>query len=195
MGYLDNDTIVVDAILTKHGRKLLADGLSIAPSHFALADDGIDYSLWNKSSTSGSSGYDDYITSLPMIEAVPDDLVMMRYKLLTLNQNTQNMPIVRLTQDTTTFTITDTNTPIEMNPFMDQYGGSETFIFKISDSTPITLINTGGGNVVDMSGSPVDYPSQQEIPTYLEIVGTSSPVIIGAVGGLTSTKTVHITIE
>ena len=39
MGYLDNDTIVVDAILTKHGRKLLADGASIDPSHFALADD------------------------------------------------------------------------------------------------------------------------------------------------------------
>ena len=91
MGYLDNDTIVVDAILTKHGRKILADGGTITPSHFALADDGVDYSLWNKSSTSGSSGYDDYITSLPMVEAVPDDLVMMRYKLLSMNQNTQNM--------------------------------------------------------------------------------------------------------
>ena len=39
MGYLDNDTIVVDAILTKHGRKILAEGAAINPSHFALADD------------------------------------------------------------------------------------------------------------------------------------------------------------
>ena len=29
MGYLDNDTIVVDAILTKHGRKLLAEGTGV----------------------------------------------------------------------------------------------------------------------------------------------------------------------
>ena len=70
MGYLDNDTIVVDAILTKHGRKILSDGGSISPSHFALADDGVDYTLWNKGSSSGSSGYDDYITSLPMVETL-----------------------------------------------------------------------------------------------------------------------------
>ena len=80
MGYLDNDTIVVDAILTKHGRKILSEGGSINPTHFALSDDGVDYTLWNTNSTSGSSGYDDYITKLPMIEAVPDDSVMMRYK-------------------------------------------------------------------------------------------------------------------
>ena len=41
MGYLDNDTVIVDAILTKHGRKLLAEGAAINPSHFALSDDGV----------------------------------------------------------------------------------------------------------------------------------------------------------
>jgi|TARA_Y100000034_G_scaffold111168_1_gene143927 hypothetical protein len=194
MGYLDNDTIVVDAILTKHGRKILSDGGAIAPSHFALSDDGIDYSLWNKSSTSGSSGYDDYITSMPMVEAVPDDLVMMRYKLLSLNQNTQNMPIVKLGNGLTQHTLSDTQETAIIDPYIDQYGGTESFIFKISDSTPINVINMGGGTVVDMSGSPVDYPSQQNIPTYIEIVGGNS-LELSAVSGLTSNKTVHITIE
>ena len=99
MGFLDNDTIVVDAILTKHGRKLLSDGIAINPGHFALSDDGIDYTLWNESSTSGSDGYDDYITKTPMIEAVPDDSVMMRYTLMTLNQNTRYMPVISFPND------------------------------------------------------------------------------------------------
>lgn len=99
MGFLDNDTVVVDAILTKHGRKLLSEGMAINPSHFALSDDGIDYTLWNESSPSGSDGYDDYITMTPLIEAIPDDSVMMRYTLMTLNQNTRYMPVLNFPND------------------------------------------------------------------------------------------------
>ena len=44
MGYLNNQVITVDAILTKKGRELLAknDG-SFRITQFALADDEIDY--------------------------------------------------------------------------------------------------------------------------------------------------------
>ena len=94
MGYLDNDTIVVDAILTKHGRELLADGQAINPSHFALSDDGVDYTMWNTNSPSGSSGYDDYISKMPLTEAVPSDEVMMRYTLFTAPQNTRYLPSI-----------------------------------------------------------------------------------------------------
>ena len=65
---------------------------------------------------------------------------------------------------------------------------------KISDVTPINISNMGGGVMVDMSGSPISYPTQQEIPTYVEIVGASTLDLM-AIGGLTSNKTVHITIE
>ena len=99
MGFLDNDTVVVDAILTKHGRKLLSQGRAINPQLFALSDDGIDYTLWNESSPSGSDGYDDYITKTPLLEAVPDDSVMMRYTLMTLNQNTRYMPVISFPTD------------------------------------------------------------------------------------------------
>jgi pyoverdine/dityrosine biosynthesis protein Dit1 len=48
MGYLNNQVITVDAILTKKGRELLAknDG-SFRITQFALADDEIDYTLYN----------------------------------------------------------------------------------------------------------------------------------------------------
>ena len=194
MGYLDNDTIVVDAILTKHGRKILSDGGSINPTSFALSDDGIDYSLWNKSSPSGSSGYDDYITKLPMIEAVPDDQTLMRYKLISLDPNTQNMPIVSLGSGQSYQTITNSDTSYaELSPTTDQYVGESGYIFKISDSTPIQLMEHSG-NIVDMSGTPVNYAPQQEIPSYIEVIG-GAYIKMKAVAGLTSNKTVHITIE
>ena len=92
MGYLNSDTVTVDAILTKHGRKLLANGQALSISQFALADDGVDYSLYNVDHPSGSTSYGDAITSLPMIEAVPDDSVIMRYKLNNLPRDTEYLP-------------------------------------------------------------------------------------------------------
>ena len=48
MAYLDNSSITVDAILTKKGRELLAKGDgSFQVTKWALADDEIDYNLWN----------------------------------------------------------------------------------------------------------------------------------------------------
>jgi len=44
MGYLDNTSITVDAILTKKGRELLAKGDdSFEITQFALGDDEVDY--------------------------------------------------------------------------------------------------------------------------------------------------------
>jgi len=58
MGYLDNSVVTVDAILTKKGRELLARGDgSFQITQFALADDEIDYTLYNPSHPSGSAYY------------------------------------------------------------------------------------------------------------------------------------------
>ena len=46
MGYLNNSTITVDAILTKKGRELLARNRNeFKITQFALSDDEIDYDL------------------------------------------------------------------------------------------------------------------------------------------------------
>jgi len=58
MGYLDNSIVTVDAILTKKGRELLARGDgSFKITQFALADDEIDYTLYNPLHPSGSAFY------------------------------------------------------------------------------------------------------------------------------------------
>ena len=78
MGYLDNSTIVVDAVLTKQGRKLLALGQGLNISYFTLTDTGVDYSLWNPDHPSGSAYYGEAIENLPNLEALPNSAYFMR---------------------------------------------------------------------------------------------------------------------
>jgi hypothetical protein len=94
MGYLDGSSITVDAILTKHGRKKLADGQGLNISQFALSDDGVDYNLWNFDHPSGSASYGQAITDLPQLEAVPDDVAIMKYKLLTMPRSALYLPFL-----------------------------------------------------------------------------------------------------
>ena len=71
MGYLDNTSITVDAILTKRGRELLARGDgSFNITQFALADDEIDYTLFNENHPNGSQYYGEAIENLPLLEAI-----------------------------------------------------------------------------------------------------------------------------
>ena len=95
MGYLDNTSITVDAILTKRGRELLAQGDgSFRITQFALADDEVDYSLFNESHPNGSQYYGEAIENMPLLEAIPDENNIMIHKLVTLPRGTTKLPIV-----------------------------------------------------------------------------------------------------
>ena len=103
MGYLNNTVITVDAILTKKGREALArnDG-SFRITQFALADDEIDYTLFNPTHPSGSSYYGEAIDGMPLLEAFPDDQQIMKYKLATLPRGTAKLPVLNLGYDAIT---------------------------------------------------------------------------------------------
>ena len=95
MGYLNNQIITVDAILTNKGRELLARGDgSFNITQFALSDDEIDYTLYNPTHPSGSAFYGEAIQNMPLMEAFPDESQMMKYKLVTLPRGTTVMPTV-----------------------------------------------------------------------------------------------------
>ena len=97
MGYLNNAVITVDAILTTKGRELLAknDG-SFRITQFALADDEIDYTLYNPTHPSGSAYYGEAIENMPLLEAFPDQMQIMKYKLTTLPRGTAKLPVIDL---------------------------------------------------------------------------------------------------
>lgn len=95
MGYLNNTTVTVDAILTDVGRQLLAknDG-SFKITQFALSDDEIDYTLYNPNHPSGSAFYGEAIEAMPLLEAFPNSNEIMKYKLITLPRGTAKIPVL-----------------------------------------------------------------------------------------------------
>ena len=97
MGYLNNQVVTVDAILTTKGRELLAknDG-SFRITQFSLADDEIDYTLYNPTHPSGSSFYGEAIDNMPLLEAFPIETQIMKYKLATLPRGTAKLPVLDL---------------------------------------------------------------------------------------------------
>ena len=97
MGYLNNSIVTVDAVLTKKGRELLAKGDgSFKITQFALADDEIDYTLYNPTHPSGSEFYGEAIERTPLLEAFVDETQTMKYKLATLPRGTSKLPVLDL---------------------------------------------------------------------------------------------------
>ena len=95
MGLLNNSgDIILDAVLTDTGRMRLAKGDgSFKISKFALADDEIDYSLYNPNT--GSAYTDLEILQTPVFEAFTNNASSMKSKLLTVNlKNILHLPVM-----------------------------------------------------------------------------------------------------
>lgn len=145
MGYLDNSSITVDAILTKKGRELLAKGRDFfVISQFALADDEVDYELWNPAHPLGSDYYGIIIENMPVVEAVTDENYSLRYKLLTLPKNTIRIPIIQTNPSSISLEEAGRRQVVSIET---KNGGNETLGYTVTllNSDAATIIGDGGG--------------------------------------------------
>lgn len=140
MGYLDNTTVTVDAILTNKGRELLAAGGRLNVVKFALADDEVDYDLWNPAHTLGTNYYGAVIENMPVLEALPDETQMMRYKLLTLPKDVIGIPVISISPSTVSFTSLTQEITITPNTLNLQGANTSLgYTAILSDDTVATL--------------------------------------------------------
>ena len=155
MGFLDNTSITVDAILTKKGRELLAAGDdSFKITQFALADDEIDYNLWDTAHPNGSNYYGAVIENMPILEAFTDQNQVMKYKLVTLEKSTTAMPTINLG-------IGDTDMNFNTDTVVTAGGSIDTsFTFELNDTDVAYLVPRVNGNAVLTSGAREKQDSQ-----------------------------------
>jgi hypothetical protein len=150
MGYLNNTIVTVDAILTTTGRQLMAQNNgTFRITQFALADDEIDYTLYNPNHPSGSAYYGEAIDNMPLLEAFPQETQTMKYKLVTLPRGTAKLPI------------------LAVQPAISLPQGTSLAI------TPQTL-NYLGGNTVETSGYTAMIGDVRTMQTF-EGVGINTP--------------------
>ena len=93
MAFLDNSgDIILDTVLTNEGRKRLAAG-TFKVTKFALGDDEINYSLYDKTNASGSAYFDLDLLALPVEIAHTDASISLKHKLFSIaNQNLLYLP-------------------------------------------------------------------------------------------------------
>jgi len=181
MGYLNNAVVTVDAILTTKGRELLARGDgSFKITQFALADDEVDYTLYNPSHPSGSAFYGQALENMPLLEAFPDSTQNLRYKLVTLPRGTAKMPVLDAGFSTITL---KQGSSLAITPQTLNYLGNNQVFESSGYSATIADVRT----LSSFNGVGVEGASQGTNTT--QTYGTSvSQTVVGTTINLTATS-------
>jgi hypothetical protein len=173
VGYLDNTTVTVDAILTNKGRQVLAAGGRLNIVKFALADDEVDYDLWNPAHTLGTNYYGAVIENMPVLEALPDETQMMRYKLITLPKDVIGIPVISITPTSVSFTSLTQEITITPSTLNLQGGNSSMgYTAVLSDDTVASLEVATDGVITKPQTSLTT--NQQSIPGVATVADTSA---------------------
>ena len=166
MGYLDNTSITVDAILTKKGRELLArnDG-SFRITQFALGDDEIDYTLFNENHPNGTQYASEAIENMPLVEAYPDGTNALKSQLISLNRGYSLLPHITVTSGITdnTLTLVMGAEAASVTVTTANMGSVGTNAQESNGGYKFTVVNF---NLLDSMYTPEDQGSPMELATY-----------------------------
>lgn len=156
MGYLNNATTVLDAVLTKKGRELLSRGeQAFNITKFALSDDEVDYSLWNVAHPLGTDYYGTVIENLPLLEPTTDPDTVMKYKLITRNDLPNKLPVISsIVDQTVIWNQNVSGAPVTIAPNLVNVDVQGEFMFTVLNSS-IAYLTAGGTGAVGTGN--IDY--------------------------------------
>jgi hypothetical protein len=190
MGYTNNETITVDAVLTKKGRELLAAQGGLNVTSFAISDDEIDYRLYQPNHPQGSAYYDLAIRNTPVFEAFTDETQVLKYKLVTLPAGVTSIPVISLGQSS-------------INVDKD-YKGEVVVVPSTNPTYNATLGYTAilaNKNVGTIIGEQLQSATTATIPTFIgDVSSTTAQVSLGLRfrfvpnASLTQTTTTRLTV-
>ena len=180
MGYLNNAVITVDAILTTKGRELLArnDG-TFRITQFALADDEIDYTLYNPNHPSGSAFYGEAIQNMSLLEAFPQETQIMKYKLVTLPRGTAKLPVLDLGYSAI---VIKQGAQLAITPQTLNYFGGNTF-----ESSGYTATISDVRLMSTFEGVGINTPSAQALNSTTTLGTNVSKTVVGTTINLRAT--------
>jgi len=179
MGFLDNSSITVDAILTKRGRQILAAGGDLNITKFALSDEEVDYTLWDVTHPNGTDSYGAVIENMSLLEATPN---RTSFRSFLVNETQAGSS---LNVDSTSYTNLDKDTDISISP-TTVGSPSENYIFIIENTN---IVRFSGEGAIKNKVAPSVVLRTQSINTN----ATTTLTIQGQSSGLV--QTVSITVK
>lgn len=197
MAYLNNTSVVVDAILTNTGRQLLAqnDG-SFQITQFSLSDDEVDYTLYNPNQPSGSAYYGEAIENMPIIQAFPEANEIMKYKLITLPRGTAKLPVIDVGYSTI---VIKQGASLSITPQTLNYlGATSTFeqsgyVATIGDVRTMSAFNGVGINTTDATALNATGTITVGTNVSKTVIGTSINITATTVNTLFGSNTILYT--
>ena len=134
MGFLDNTSVTVDAILTKRGREILSTGGDFQITKFSLSDEEVDYTLYDVTHPNGTDYYGTVIENMNLLEATPN---RANFRSFLVNQSLAGAS-VRL--DTLNYSQVNKLTTIALSP--TTIGApAETYTFTIENTNIVKFSN------------------------------------------------------
>ena len=176
MGFLDNSTTTVDAILTTRGRELLSSGEGLNITKFALSDEEVDYTLFDVTHPNGTDSYGAVIENMNLLEAIP-------------NRRTFNSFLVDIPLTGAGIIVSNlTNSNIAggaVVPLSPTSEGDDNFVFTISNTNVIRF----QGSALSRS---VRRPNVTLLAQKITESATATVSILGVNTGLTSIVSVQV---
>jgi hypothetical protein len=180
MGFLDNSSITVDAILTKRGRQILAAGGDLNITKFALSDEEIDYTLWDVTHPNGTDSYGTVIENMSLLEATPNRTTFRSFLV------DQSQAGATLSMETSfTGQAVGQNIPI----YPDTIGGqTEDYIFTIENTNVVRFQAMGTARTLTAARADLKAQSINE-------GATTTVTVQGVLSGLVATVSISVTAD
>lgn len=178
MGFLDNSSVTVDAILTKRGREILSEGGDLNIVKFALSDEEVDYSLYDVSHPNGTDSYGAVIENMSLLEATPNRTNFRSF----LVDN--SLAGAKVNVDTLNYTNVDTNSNIAISP-ATVGAPAEQYTFTIENTNIVKFANAADS--VTIQGADATLIAQS-----INTAATTTVTIIGMQSGITNVVTISV---
>ncbi len=178
MGFLDNSSVTVDAILTKRGREILSEGGDLNIVKFALSDEEVDYSLYDVSHPNGTDSYGAVIENMSLLEATPNRTNFRSF----LVDN--SLAGAKVNVDTLNYTNVDTNSNIAISP-ATVGAPAEQYTFTIENTNVVKFANAADS--VTVQGADATLIAQS-----INTAATTTVTIIGMQSGITNVVTISV---
>lgn len=185
MGFLDNSSVTVDAILTKRGREILAAGGDLNITKFALSDEEIDYTLYDVTHPNGTDSYGAVIENMSLLEATPNRTTF-RSHLVDSSQAGSKLNI-----DSTNYADLDQGTDVSISP-KTVGQPEEEYIFTIENTNVSQFAGQGGvktfvGKAVNLKAQSINTKAATTVTIQGKESGLVQTVTLGVKADATST--------
>ena len=170
MGFLDNSSITVDAILTKRGREILAAGGDLNITKFALSDEEVDYTLYDVTHPNGTDSYGAVIENMSLLEATPNRTTFRSFLV------NQSLAGASLSIDSTNYSNVDKDTNIALSPTTTG-APAENYTFTIENTNIVKFAGTSSSTAIAESVSLRTQSINTAATTTVTIKGNTSGLV------------------